>query len=262
VDLDTALLPVFAPLSAPLVDHLIAQRLTAQTPLQAVAELRAAVAGARHAVYDELDTVVRADRLTIQRFRAFLSAVSPPGSVPSDQTFALWRARGLLRMRRRRFPDAQSTAAILVARQVTPHERQRGWLPAEMVPSEPMWWCWRQDAPDTAIVPCPVPLPADVPHGALVWSNWRGATWLPAWSAVVGGAVYIVPEWPREAVLQPFDTWALPLDPAIRTALGELTDGTVRTQLARQLWTDLVTPVVETRVQQIRTPLDNASHNR
>src|SRR5947209_64980 len=49
---------------------------------------------------------------------------------------------------------------------------------------EPAWWCWRQDHPQTPIIPCPVPLPDDLPPSAVLWTQWAGAAWHPEWLGV------------------------------------------------------------------------------
>jgi len=55
--------------------------------------------------------------------------------------------------------------------------RERNWKPSSMEEGEPTWWCWRQDRPESPIVACPVPLPADLPATVLLWTPWLGSAW-------------------------------------------------------------------------------------
>ena len=50
--------------------------------------------------------------------------------------------------------------------------------------AEPAWWCFRQDTPESAIVPCPVPIGPDVPPTALLWTLWPGAYWSGTWQRI------------------------------------------------------------------------------
>ncbi len=231
---DTALLPDFAPLSAPIVNQLVSQHRTARMPLHALANLRDAVAGVRQTVYQEIDDLVPANQFTIHRFRALLQAVSPAGSEPTDQTFALWRARGVLRMHRRGIPDPQSAAAILIARRVTPPERRRGWLPAEILPTEPAWWCWRQDGPGASMTPCPIPLPRDSPPSALLWTEWRGAAWLPGWHAADEVALY-VPQG-EQAIEAALEGWQVKLHADVQAARRLLQGTEAGRIVVQQAW--------------------------
>ncbi len=89
-----------------------------------------------------------------------------------------WRAAGLLRPSTPRTAlTVDSVISLALTRALWPLERVH--LP-DIPPTEPAWWCWRQDAPDAPILPCPVPLPADVPPTARLWSPWAGAPWIDA----------------------------------------------------------------------------------
>ena len=94
-------------------------------------------------------------------------------------TLTRWRDAGLLRYDKKDRPDSDSTAALLIAAQL--HKQRRGLLPSSLLAGEPAWWCWRQDRPSAPVVPCPVPLPADLPPTALLWTQWTGAAWHPEW---------------------------------------------------------------------------------
>lgn len=95
------------------------------------------------------------------------------------QTISRWREQGLLRYEQKNQPDSECTAAIVTARMIDP--RERGWLPPTIAADEPLWWCWRQDSPTDPVIPSPVPLPENIPHHALLWTNWRGAAWKQPW---------------------------------------------------------------------------------
>ena len=58
-------------------------------------------------------------------------------------------------------------------------------MPSSVEADEPGWWCYSQSAPlhgsAAPIVPCPVPLPANLPAATLLWTPWIGASWDPSW---------------------------------------------------------------------------------
>ena len=90
-----------------------------------------------------------------------------------------WRAMGLLTPPTARSPiHADGLVALMLTRALWP-PRERIHVP-EIPSTEPRWWCWRQDTPDAPILPCPVPLPPDVPPTARLWSPWAGAPWIDA----------------------------------------------------------------------------------
>ena len=94
-------------------------------------------------------------------------------------TLSRWRDAGLLRYDKKDRPDGDSVASLLIAAQL--HKQRRGFLPSTLVEGEPAWWCWRQDSLSAPVVPCPVPLPDDLPPSALLWTQWMGAGWHPEW---------------------------------------------------------------------------------
>jgi hypothetical protein len=102
----------------------------------------------------------------------------------TGQTLSTWRERNLLRHHAWGQCDVQSAAGLLIARQLD-DTRERGWLPSMIEANEPHWWCYSQAAPvngvPSPIVPCPVPLPADLPPATLLWTPWAGAGWDLCW---------------------------------------------------------------------------------
>lgn len=97
-------------------------------------------------------------------------------------TLFRWRDAGLLRYDGKDRPDPDSVASLLIAAQL--HKQRRGFLPSSLRDGEPGWWCWRQDHPLAPIVPCPVPLPDDLPPSTLLWTQWAGAAWHTEWLGV------------------------------------------------------------------------------
>ncbi|MGB8346629.1 MAG: hypothetical protein WCD86_17210 [Ktedonobacteraceae bacterium] len=167
--------PLYAPLPRPFLLHLYKRgqhRLPGQTLAQQI-QL------ARTATYTIFDPFVRGHGLTSQWVLNFLTMQTPDKSAVSTGTLSLWRERGLVRDRERGHPDPQNAAALLIARMID--DRERNWLPLEMAPDEPAWWCWRQDSPGSPVIPCPVPLPADLPATSLLWTPWEGAAWDAPW---------------------------------------------------------------------------------
>lgn len=111
---------------------------------------------------------------------AELSHRYPGKSKPlSHETISRWRTTGLLRYRKDDYPDPDSAIAMLILRSLTA-EKTHAWTPK--VPEqggfweEAFWTCWRQDAPDAPIQTCTVPLPADLPRHALLWTTYLGAS--------------------------------------------------------------------------------------
>ncbi len=196
--------PLFAPLPIPMVEHLWLRMRRIVTlshgdgpDVQAVAlaHLQEAVAHARTAIYTYMHPYVvarhmpaeasatngqgRAMRYSTTWFLRTLAVHSPNKEPIPSQTLSLWHKRGLFRYQDYAIPDLDSAAALLIARLTD--KRKRNWLPSLLLPEEPYWWCWRQDTPETAPVPCPIPLSEDIPPSALLWTPWTGASWNHDW---------------------------------------------------------------------------------
>jgi hypothetical protein len=122
-----------------------------------------------------MDPFVQANRLSSSWLMQALKANTPEKIPVGTQTLALWHDRGIFRYQGRGRPDIDNAAALLIARMLD--RRERNWKPSSMEESEPAWWCWRQDRPEAPIVACPVPLPADLPATALLWTPWLGSAW-------------------------------------------------------------------------------------
>jgi len=206
-----------APLPQPVVDHLVAARLSSYTALHAVQmypsvvdHLRGEVRVLRAHVFRALAPLVAANALTSQALLRLVQAVSPQKSHPEISLLTTWRQRGLLRMQRRNYPDPQSAAALLLARKLSPAALRR-WLPSALLPTEPFWYCYRQDAPQSPLAACPVPLPPAIPQTTLLWTPWVGASWLPDWQLIDTVAVYASMSTMAE-LDHMLDHWRLPRD--------------------------------------------------
>ena len=180
--------PVFAPLPVPFVMHL-RQQVFATMPL-----LEQYVRLYRTSVYTYMEPFVMSEQKQRQTHASIRRApmtidtgwlisslaLNPVSKRPIPlPTLSDWHKRGLLRYRSWGFPDFHSAAALLLMRMLNP--RPRGWLPSNMSVQEPDWWCWRQDAPEQPTLPCPYPLPPEVPDSALLWTPWSGAAWDDDW---------------------------------------------------------------------------------
>lgn len=189
-------MPLLAPLPLPMVLHLFKwQRKYLKKHTRAIAPneldqaawflLEEKVREKREAVYTLMNPMMQADKssreagLSTAWILQVLTAHMPGKQPVPSQTLSLWRERNLLRYQEWGRPDAESAAALLLARMVD--ERIRNWLPTTLGEDEPQWWCWRQDTPEMVPIPCPIPLPANLPLTALLWTPWVGAAWDPHW---------------------------------------------------------------------------------
>jgi hypothetical protein len=135
-----------------------------------------AVREKRALAYTLLSEVIETDDYSTQWVQQTLAdyhrAVTPP-------TISRWRDHGLLRYDEWNRPNADSVASLFIVSLIDSRERRR--MPSTMPKSEPFWWCWRQDSPHSPTVPCPIPLPDDLPPSSLLWTPWAGAAWHPSW---------------------------------------------------------------------------------
>jgi len=192
--------PLMAPLSKPMILHLAQQEKIAFPSValslddqlfSATKQFRTLwfrladlVEAKRKTVYLLMSPVVQGKLLSTEWVIETLTEHTPKkqsnkGKFLTAQTISRWRDQGLLQYEQKNHPDADSIAALLTARMID--TRERGWLPSRIEENEPQWWCWRQDSPTHPVIPCPVPLPDDLPDSALLWTNWRGAAWKPEW---------------------------------------------------------------------------------
>lgn len=187
-------IPHLAPLPVPMMLHLAAHQtkghrqesvaLTLDDELDQATrnfhstwfQLEQVVQEKRALAYTLLSGVVDTAQFSTSWVQATLASTNHAVTIP---TISRWREHGLLRYEEWNRPAPDSVASLLIARMVD--SRERGWLPPEIAQEEPYWWCWRQDGPEAPAVPCPIPLPEDLPPAALLWTPWAGAAWNPAW---------------------------------------------------------------------------------
>lgn len=191
MDIPKALYPSFAPLPLPFARHLL-EHLLQQTASEAKAwELfEKEIREKRWTVFFYMNPFVLGhlagsakgskDRYSTAWFLQTLTAHTPEKRPVAKQNLSLWAEQGVYRSREHGLPDADNAAALLIARMID-KQRLRGWHPSRMDRQEPAWWCWMQRTPGEAPMPCPVPLPDNLPAGALLWTPWAGASWDPTW---------------------------------------------------------------------------------
>ena len=240
----TLALPDLAPLSAPLVRHLQAQGALTSALLAELPSLR-------HQVYQELQPFVAQGQLSERAFLAVLQAGASLNATPTRQHLAGWRARGLLRLAAPDSLEPQTAAGLLLALRLIASAHLDS-LPTTLPLTEPMWSCWRQDSPAADPVACPMPLPAELPPTALVWTPWPGAEWLAGWQACGRGAVYIPATLNNTIIMSAFQVWQVPdlasawLD---RHSLAETTRGRA---LVREQWVQRVTRLARSRLMGVK----------
>ena len=183
--------PDFAPLPLPLFLHLLRrfERKGRSSGSSLLALLKKEVRQKRSVAFADMNPFVRAGlqqkerrehRFSTAWLLRTLAEKGPEKKVVPYSTLSYWHGRGLLRYSGEPgLPDFDSAATLYIARMLD--QGERNWLPSVISEEEPHWWCWRQDDPSMEPVPCPIPLPDDVPSWALLWTPWAGAAWNPPW---------------------------------------------------------------------------------
>ena len=184
--------PFYAPLNKPMIEQALAyQESEEQESRSALSNglkrsdesyilLRERVQASRSQAFASVDEAIRMNQFTSDWMLSRLS-VSP-------ESLHRWREMALVVYEDRDAPDPDNGAAVITMRKLIP-DRMRGWLPMppkeakkhNYFKKEPLWWAWRQDDPSSPVLPCPIPIPSDVPSHALVWTDWLGASWKPMW---------------------------------------------------------------------------------
>lgn len=207
--------PQFAPLSTPIVKHWLSNQSTmldyhfsdasnfqesvehiSQQLQQKWSLFEQYVHEKRLHTYALMNAIVQFDQVSSDHyvparwFRETLSAYTPhlqkgkKREAMTPQTLSVWSERHILRHHAWGQLDAQCVAGIITARQLD-QTRERSWLPSMVEEAEPLWWCYSQSPPlngqPSPIVPCPVPIPQDLPPATLLWTPWIGAAWDPHW---------------------------------------------------------------------------------
>jgi len=217
------LYPAFAPLPAPMADHLLLleQRRYRHRPARRPADQEMAQAVlaridlARTLVFEYLYPFVTADQKRQERgeSRTFpnvdwlletLVQYTPGQGGNAEATLDFWQKRGLLRREKTRgLLEITSVAALLVAR-LTEGTLQRNWLPSFLEEIEPFWWCYGRVSPESPIQAIPVPFPADLPSSMVLWTPWRGAIWDGTWLSIRTTFLY---RWARSPSVEDLLLW-------------------------------------------------------
>ena len=249
-------LPALAPLNSPLLAQILHQHVASRSVIEAIRRyphsfdwLLQVIRPLRDQVARDLGAVVETDGLTASQFLDLLRDVSPPTARPNTALLSNWRGRGLIQASRHGYLEPQRAAAVLLARRLLP-TATRNWLPDEMTPREPIWWCWRQDEPTAPITTCPVPLPTDLPASTLLWVPWIGAAWLPDWAPLARGALYCGGIHSVQELLAAAQIWHRAGDPN-GAIPAEASDSGADTATIRQTWVHLMTPIALARFTPI-----------
>jgi len=102
----------------------------------------------------------------------------------SEKTLSMWRTRGLLRSDERDKLNFHTAFAVMMMR-LADHRRERGFLPPGQYDQEAYMYVWRQDTPQSPVIPCGLPLADDVPNHAFLFTPWKAlgewgtSRWLP-----------------------------------------------------------------------------------
>lgn len=191
--MDAEYFPYMAPLSRPLIES-CAQLLNLKISLsldEMIKEFQTQcsylierIRTMRDSVYTLMSPAVEEHAVSTDWVMTQLAELSPHHHRVSHETMSRWRDQGLLYYDGHNRPNYDSTAALMILR-LLDQKRIKGWAPTQkIVEEEPRWWCWRQDSLSSPVVPTPVPLPADLPSTALLWTTWAGAAWEPEWLSV------------------------------------------------------------------------------
>ena len=210
--------PQFAPLSTPFVKFLLERQETlkrdrlplATSPQEQVEQalrhfqkvwslFEQRVSEKRQQTYDLMKSAVQVDVASGEQYispnwlRETLSNLMPTTSrekirrkkdIITSQTLSMWSEKHILRHRAWGQFEAQTVAGVITAR-LLDETRERSWLPSVVDANEPYWWCYSQAMPvngvSCPIVPCPIPLPENIPPSTLLWTPWAGASWDPGW---------------------------------------------------------------------------------
>jgi hypothetical protein len=188
-------LPQFAPLSVPMVFHLLGissadiflgRFQSSRDQLsQDFRLLETHIIAARDAIFDLMH---REKNVSIKWFQTSVKQIHNEKNEHTNkgvslQTISNWRENHVLHFQRWGELDLDSAASVLIASMID--ERKRHFLPSSVDDDEPIWWCYSQAPPlrsgvQAPIIPRPWPLPVHLEPGTLLWSRWPvfDSTWL------------------------------------------------------------------------------------
>ncbi len=211
LDIPILMLPLCAPLSRPMVEHLIMLELqryrrTARSAWPEREEvwqrIVERVARARADVCEYMDYFVLDDVKHVQeegRERSFpndewileqLAVYTPDNTKMTPKALEGWQARNILRREQARGLWRLDDVAALLIMRIVNVTHQKGWLPTEIPEDEPRWWSFGKSAPDAPTQEVPIPL-AGVENNppVFLWTPRIGATWADNWQRISGVSV-------------------------------------------------------------------------
>lgn len=211
LDIPILMFPLYAPLSRPMVEHLIL--LECQQYRRAVISswpereeiwqrVLERVARARTDVCEYMDIFVRDDIKRAQEEgaeRSFpgdnwildqLAAYAPTNAKMTQKALEGWQARNILRREQARGLWRLDDVAALLIMRIVNVTHQKAWLPSEIPENEPRWWAFGKSAPDAPVEEVPIPL-AGVENSTplLLWTPRIGASWAGEWQRHYGISV-------------------------------------------------------------------------
>ncbi|HEX2615783.1 MAG TPA: hypothetical protein VHL10_09845 [Nitrososphaera sp.] len=228
------LYPAFAPLPVPFAQHLVIQeyrrcrRIATRKysiPPEPLAEVfwqtvLTRVQRARSIVFEVMHPFVLADARNRRRGRDLsfpdsewlldmLANYTPAEYEPREFTvdsLKSWAKRGLLTREREYGPFDQTSAASFLVARIAEEVYENKWLPSELAPDEPRFWCYGQSSPDAEVISIPIPRPNDLPPSMILWTPWQGAVWLnEEWHLAGAVACRWSPAQPSEEALAVWD---------------------------------------------------------
>jgi hypothetical protein len=201
--------PHLAPLSTPMILHLLGEdpeSLTFQLQqqmqpfLQRWTHFAQEVYRARSIVFSLLTSALEQRQVSVAWFRETVTRLlitrTPERasqqksleerSAISGETVAEWKKNHILRPLAKGQLELDCIAAIFIACLVDPQARLKHFLPSEVDPAEPSWYCYSRTALNAPVAPCPIPLPGNLPNATLLWTPWPGAAWNDPWLSLGG----------------------------------------------------------------------------
>lgn len=211
LDIPILTIPLCAPLSRPMVEHLVLLEL--QPYRRAVASSWPApeemqhrvlerVQHARADVCEYMNVFVQDDIKHVQeegRERSFpddawileqLAAYAPDNMKMTPKALEGWQARNILRREQPRGRWRLDDVASLLIMRLVNTTHQKAWLPPEISPDEPRWWAFGKVAPDGPVQSVPIPLQgAETEPPLFLWTPYIGASWDGQWQRHYGISV-------------------------------------------------------------------------
>jgi hypothetical protein len=190
-------LAALAPLSAPMIDKLVALHLRRFRGSDVGIDPAAIEAAAQRADEVRKDMIHSIQSWREQAYQA-ISACEPPrirtgdahrlarewGAIGNTGSFHRRIQQGTLRNRMHGVIDPHTLAAVLIASKLGScyqDVKARTWLPTNVSADEPVMWLWCQMEPDGHPEPVPDTQLADLPPHALLWTPWCGVLWDEGW---------------------------------------------------------------------------------